>query len=128
MPHVSGGKVPSYLPPREGGTCVLAWVRSPPASRGPYGFRLCAERAKVLSLGLKNPPEPGLAPFVSNLTGWGWPECGALACQASPAHGQRDPAAQGKARALSGAVSLTRGGQGLRVRGCSPSPAVHGIF
>lgn len=74
VPHVSGGKVPSYLPPREGGTCDLAWVRSPPASGGPDGFRLCAERAKVLSLRLKNPPEPGLAPFVSNLTGWGWPE------------------------------------------------------
>lgn len=112
------GTVPSYLPLRASWTRGLDLVQSPHASGGPRGFRLCAEGEGTLS-GPENPTLPWPVPLCKQLNRLGWPECGALVCPASAAHGPRDPGTQGKGREHSGAASLTRGGQGLPVRGCS---------
>lgn len=108
------------MPPRARGTRGTAWVQSPHASWGPRGFRLCAEGAKVRSLGLENPPKPGrlLCAQLNSLGGGARVQSPCFFGLTRPT-GERDPTAQGKALAHAGTASLTCGGQGLRVRGCS---------
>lgn len=72
------------------------------------------------SLGLENPPKPGrlLCAQLNSLGGGARVQSPCFFGLTRPT-GERDPTAQGKALAHAGTASLTCGGQGLRVRGCS---------